>query len=1213
MLESDDSKRNLNKIIDRFLDSKDVAERQEQLTKLTKVLQVPDYILLIQNDAEIKAKIDTVVRELWVNMHVWDSKIYKYFYLANKDSEIIQSFYTKALVNEKNTDLAKEYLKSNIKLFNSQDIIDNVNELASLTNLWDYAALLLSANGIFDENLFRKYIDNNSYVINKEITKNYRTSHGKRELLKFLKLITIADPTNTEYILDYLEALDLNLETPSLVSLLKTVDIDNFKEEGSLIRLSSLFIKVGEYQKAMEILQRVISVSQNNQEAIELYVEAMRKLGEWELIVSFLAKRKSLLRSTKQLEESFVEACVKMKNYREALDYIESLGSNQDFSQKSILYIAQLYLFEGNSKKAKNILTRATGETLNSRLGLKLDAEISKQEGKDNEYFQKCIKYIKESPEDSAFIVTVLRELENKKLWNKILEISNIQNIDRNNQEILLFILLSNIETGRISEAIDSLSLIDFQYVNDKIHSALLGSMRTNEKWSSYSAISGKLSSQMRSYLEIIRDYVYGNTIKEKDVAAIQGFIEGEVLNNIIWLNELWKHLDTIRYEEAESKINLILSQHGINPDQDINIYNYPRLNILLMEKKYDKASSILLNVIKDQDPYTTFYSMLAEDNAKLTKGKIGKLESAYNQLSASPFRALLLQVKLEDMDAESVIRETEEIVNNGGGLHVPWASIYDRLSKIDETKLLNFIDLLEFSGTENLQALRVLRKFRKRENNTLDIINLDSKICKMRTSEEQDKINYIIDLKDFGSKEELDSVINEYAALKLPAGINSMLGDYYLVNKDPVSAEHFFRKSLQEESREETTGGLVESLLEQGKFKEAEIFIEKLKNKSAFTLKLYEASGNVEKLANTIKGIGKIDEPMEAVLENIVDKYWENRIIKNQLISLLKKTSNTSLGLDISSRMISEQKSNDSLEILRMLFRNNPADVRIITVLMEKLAEAGKFEEANTDCFQYLKLNTQRTDKIEVLARMERINFNNGLYKDVLKLYEMFPDLLNADSTETVALTLINTKNFDIAENLLSREHQKTITQEKFTDLMNILKNTENRAEIIILSERLMKACIKHNKFLDKREAVMYTKIKVNMIDEIYEFLNAPSSFEGIDMEYLEQESCRIMKNIYKKTGITTVEELTLPIFFLGNGSKDIELVKMIKDYVDDSYYHFKVRQVPKDPLTIKLLQQAASMPYSNPFVYSVKFNLGIRGALKLKAAVQSLDGGFA
>ncbi len=68
-----------------------------------------------------------------------------------------------------------------------------------------------------------------------------------------------------------------------------------------------------------------------------------------------------------------------------------------------------------------------------------------------------------------------------------------------------------------------------------------------------------------------------------------------------------------------------------------------------------------------------------------------------------------------------------------------------------------------------------------------------------------------------------------------------------------------------------------------------------------------------------------------------------------------------------------------------------------------------------------------------------------------------------------------------------------------------------------------------------------------------------------------------------------------------------------MIKDYVDDSYYHFKVRQVPKDPLTIKLLQQAASMPYSNPFVYSVKFNLGIRGALKLKAAVQSLDGGFA
>ena len=1213
MLDSDDSKRNLNKIIDRFLDSKDVVERQEQLTKLTKVLQVPDYILLIQNDNEIRAKIDTVVRELWVNMHLWDSRIYKYFYLANKDSEIIQSFYTKSLVNEKNTELAKEYLKSNIKLFNSQDIIDNINELASLTNMWDYAALLLSANGIFDENLFRRYIDNNSYVINKEITKNYRASNGKRELLKFLKLITIADPTNTEYILDYLEALDLNLETPSLVSLLKTVDIDNFKEEGSLLRLSSLFIKVGEYQKAIDILQRVISVSQNNQEAIELYVEALRKSGEWELIVSFLARRKSLLRSTKQLEETFVEACVKMKNYREALDYLSSLGPETDFSQKSILYIAQLYLYEGDYKKAKTTIARATKETANSKLGLKLDAEISRQEGKENEYFQKCIKYIVESPEDSSFINVVLRELETRKLWNKILEISQIQNIDRNNQEILPFILLSSIETGRIKEALELFRNIDFQYLGDSIHIALLSSMRTNERWSIYSASSDKLPSQVKSYLEIIRDSIYGNVIKEKDSAAIQGLIEGEVLNNLISLNELWKHLDTIRYEEAESKINLILSQHGANPDQDIIIYNYPRINILLKERNYEKASSILLNAIKDQDPYTTFYSIIAENTTRLNKTKIGRLESAYNQLSASPFRALLLQARLEEMDAENIIRETEAIVNSGGGLHVPWILIYERLLKIDETKLLNFVDLLEFSGVETIQAMRVLRQFRKRENSALDIINLDSKICRMRTSEEQDIINYILDLKEFGSKEELDSVINEYSALKLPAGINSMLGDYYLVNKDPVSAEHFFRKSLQEEPREETTGGLVESLIEQGKFKESEAFIEQLKNKSAFTLKLYEASGNVEKLAGTIKGISKIDGSMEVVLENIIDKYWENKIIRTQLIALLKKTSNTSLGLDISSRMISEQKSAESLEVLRMLFRNNPEDIRIITVLIEKLAEAGKFEEANTDCLQYLKMNTPRTDKIEVLARMERINFNNGLYKDVLKLYEMFPDLLNGDSTETVALTLIRTKNFDIAENLLSRQHQKTITQEKFTDLMNILKNTENRAEIIILSERLMKACIKHNKFLDKREAVMYTKIKVNMIDEIYEFLNSPSSLEGIDMDYLEQESCRIMKNIYKKTGISTVEELTLPIFFLGNGSKDIELVKMIKDYVDDSYYHFKVRQIPKDPLTIKLLQQAASMPYSNPFVYSVKFNLGIRGALKLKAAVQSLDGGFA
>ncbi len=1212
MLESDESKRNLNKIIDRFLDSKEEDEKQDQLSKLVKVLQIPEYILLLQKDKELKAKIETVVRELWVNMHVWDSSVYRHFYMAIRESELIQNFYTKALANEKNTDLAREYLKSNVKLFNSQDIIDNITEIADLTDLWDYAALLLSANGIFDENLFRKYINTNSFVINKEIIKNYKSSNGKRELLKFLKLITIAEPSNSDYIIDYLETLDLNMETPSLVSLLKTVDIANFKDEGSLLRLSSLFIKVGDYQNAIDILQKILLISQNNQEAIELYIDALGKTNEWERIIAFLTKRKSIMGSSKQLEESFIEACVKMRNYREAIDYIESSGMGKNMSQKSILYVAQLYLFENNLKKAKDTLAKASRETLNSKNGLKLDAELSKLEGNNKEYMQKCIKYIKDSPEDISFTSQFLKDMETRKMWNKITEVQSISNLDLKNQELLPFFIIANLENGKVEEAIASVRNLDFQHIDDRIHIAFLRTMRNNENWANYAGSSGNLPIQLNAYLNLIKDYIYGNSLKENYLGTIEGLIEGNALSNLIKLNRLWKQIDSTSIEDAESEINGILKQHGTGPGQDLMFYNYPRINLFLKEGNYEEANKILSN-LQEQDPYLTYFEIISENSVKISKSKAAKLESAYNLLSANPIRGLMLQVKIDELREEEIVKEVEQIVNSGGGLYVPWMLVYSKIQKMDEPSLLNFIDLLEFSGVENPESLRVLREVKKKEGNFIEVLNIGSKICGMRTKEESDIINYIMDLKEYGSKEKLDSVINEYASLKLPASINGILGDYYLVNKDPITAEHFFRKSLQEETKEETLGGLVETLIEQGRFKEAEKSIEQLKNKPAFTLKLYEVSGNVEKLNLTIKGINKVDSSMEPVLENIVDRYWENRIIRSQLISLLKRTANTSLGLDISSRMISEQKNSDSLEVLRMLFRNNPEDARIISILVEKLSDAGKFEEANTDCSQYLKLNIAKDKRADAFARMERINFNNGLYKEVLKLYEAFPTILNEDSTETVTLTLIKVGNFAMAEDILSKEHQKTLTQEKFTYLMGVLKKTANRTKVIALSEKLMKACIKHNKFLDKREAVVHTRIEVSKIDEIYDFLNTPTNFEGIDIDYLERESCRIMKNIYRKTGITTVEELNLPLFFLGNGSKDIELAKMLKDYVDDSYYHFKVKHIPKDPATVKLLHEAASMPFSNPFVYSVKFNLGIRGAIKLKVAVESLDGGFA
>ncbi|MHB1440579.1 MAG: tetratricopeptide repeat protein [Cuniculiplasma sp.] len=1212
MFSTDDPKTNLNKFIERFLDSNDKKDKVELVNKIVKLLQSPEYILLIQNDLEIRAKLDTIVRDMWTSLKIFDPVMLRAFYMANRESEICQSIYAKALINEKDATKCNEFLKSNVKIFNTPDILDSIYEMAKLTGLWDYAALLLSFSGIFEENIFRNYLTNSSYVISKEIIKNFKSRKSGRELLKFLKMITTADPENAEYTIDYLEALNANLETPSLVSLLKVVDPAIFTNENLLLRLSRLYVEIGEYNKARDNLQKIISLSPDNQEALELYVESLAKTMEWELIIALISKRRSLLQRSEEIVNFYLQSCVETKNYREAIDFLNQSDSILKQPGKSLIYAIQLYVMSRDVAKAKSLFTKLSSDLANSREGLKLYSEISRLEGNTKEYLSGAKRYINSAPEDSKFLINFLKEMESQGKWKQILELKEKTNQVISKQESIPFFILANLNENRIEDALSLLTDLDFQYIDDRFHKTMLKNMRTNNAWLDFQKNSEKMPIQIRSYLSILKDFIYGNSLKESDLSNVKGYIEGKVMDALIEITEIWNHLDMMEMADVESKLGQISSAYLEDPSGNSVILNYQMINLYIHTGEYEKAGEIIKQIRNQEDPYLTYYSALIQSYTKFNKSIINGMEKVVEILSASPFKAFLLGMKLEDMTPEVIISQTEKLVNDGASLHVPWKKIYEKLETVDGSKLLNFVDLMEFSGTVSLETLRILRSYKLKENQSGDIIKLDNQICQMKRKTESDILNYIMDVKEYGSKEELNALISEYTSLELPPELNGVLGDYYLTNKDPFSAEYYYRKSLAKINKEETRGGLIESLINQRKFEEAQQVMAEIKDKDLFRLKIYEASGNIEQLSRTIKGIEKISLDMEHVLETIVDRYWENKILRNNLLSLLKRTNNTSLGLDISSRLISDQKSGESLEILKLLYRNNPSEIRIISVLIEKLAESGKFEEANVDCTAYLKSSAKREDKREILSRMERINFNNGLYKEVLKLYQAFPDLLNADSIEVIVLTLIKAQEYEAAENLLSKHHQKALSHEKFTSLMGVLKKSENQSEITILSERLMKACIRHNKFLDKREAVVYTKIKVSKIDEIYDFLTSPSNFEGLDPEYLEQQSCRILKNIYKKTGIASIEELTLPIFFLGNGSKDIQTAKIIKDYVDDSYYNYRVKQVPKDPVTIKLLHEAAKLSNLNPFIYSVMFNIGIRGSLRLKAAVQSLDGGM-
>jgi hypothetical protein len=1213
MASSENPTYDLVKIIDSYFNTSDSKKKVELVQKLIEAIKIPQFALLIQNNKDISSRVDIIVEEAWTRLKLWDSNIYKSLSTINPSSVVLQNFYTKSLSNEKDMLKCRAFLNSKIVLFNNREILDNVFEIAKISEQWDFAALLLSSNGILDDEIYNNYLKANSYIIDKQIISNLKSKRAKRELMHFMRQLTFIEPKNQEYLLEYFDTLKENKEIPALNSLLNTLNPEDFSDEMLILKLGKLYMESDDYAKAQEQAERILKVSSENQEALEIYVDALHAQNKWELLISFLNKRRSIILNSSKLLEFFMEASVQLKNYRDPLEIINSFSVKTKPTLKTKILMGQIYIFEGNIKKAKNILSEIplNGEFEKELTALKV--QIYSLEKNVDLYISEGLKYLNLYPENSRFLKEFLSFLESLNLWDKIIEIEDIKGIDASKQDLKLALCKGNFYLGNFLRVSAILVGMDFQYFDDTLHKAILTNTKNNDAWIGLFSEKNNFSTTLNAYLGIMKNFNSGETLKEVDIKNVESQIEGKVLSIIIRLDRAFKSIEKTNIRNEFSAIfSEIDNICGIKGDADAGLFNFPKVRFFIETQDFDEALRTLNNSADTRNPYFGFYSSMISIELGSEKIRSVDIDKFITTLSAAPFYGKKLELAYEHMNISEILDEIERLVNHGSSQYVPWAKLYNWIKREKSESLLNFIDLLEFSQIVRVETLRILRDVRKKEQNGQQILQIDQEICHCNGKTNEDILNFLLDIKDYGNKKMLSDAVLEYSSVELTPELNLVFGDYYLSNNDPETAEHFYNKIVSKELAAKAKFGLTEAIIEQGRFTEAEKMIQTLRDSSSLKLKLYLLSGDIDKLEKTLKGINNLSEEVVLILESIVDKYWENKVVRSQLLGLVKRTNNATLGLDIASRLSSDRKVQEGLELLKVLFKNNPEDLSVATVLIDKLASFGKFEEANIAANLFIKTGAKDSDKKEVFAKILRLDFNNGLFKQIIKYYESFSSLVNEDSAEVIALTLIQLEEYRATDEFLSNQHQRSLSHEKFENLINIMKRSVEESEIVSLAEKLMRASLKYHRSMDKKEAVVFAKIKASRVDSVFNFINEPSSFIGIDQDFLEEESKRILKNIYKKTGLLEIEQLTLPLFFLGNGSKNIKNAKLIRDYVDDIYYNYKTKQIPKEQQIVSLIPQAAALSNTNPMIYSIKFDLGIKGSMRLRTAIESLDGEF-
>ena len=1202
---SDEPKARFNLFFEQFTNTVDLGKKKSIAQSILNLLKGGLSDISSIGDTELLGKLEILLKDMWNFLEIWDTESIGTVYNVDRSNYIFQFYYTKALIHSAQSAECLEFLKLGYPVYNSQDILENLYEIASLANNWEYLALMISANEIFDDKIMSSYIKNHSAVIDSQIIKNYNAKHAHKELTKFLKLLWAKFPKDVGITLEYLEALNSNMDIPTMTNILRTTDFSMSMDEFQSIRLSKLFLTIREAQRSVDILNRVLVESPENEEAIEVLIQALYVSGEFERIIAILGDHRKVLSRSPSATEAFMVSCQETGNYRSALEVLDTFSSKYPFTPLTYVALSRLLLMSGNKERAKTFMGFIPDSLSNLKEVRKLKLEFSKLEGVDNEFLNSSILYIMENSEDRKYLSSLVNELWEKGKKAMICRLySELPNVFVEKKD-LKYAVLSLIADKSPEKVVESIHRLEFDQVDDQITIELLSRFRNGLQWKWPESLKPENFQWEKEYMEYLRNFFMFNVgmleAPEKLPPSCISLLKDSV--------ELLRSLHKMEKEEVDEIYQRIKGkEYG---QRDVQFLNYPVVNSLIRMGEVEEAKALMDEIPKCDDPYYEYFSLVTHGTMG-GSGKIKKLQNLRDLTGSALIEGTLLDLEGNDMGKDQLISRVEQLVKDGGGLFVPWMKTYEVISKKYPEELPNYQDILEYSAVNTQEALRVKISLLRSQGNIHGALKHMAELYEMPRKTVNDTIAFVNLALEAEDRASLELVSSDLERFSFPIDIYESVGNFYLRLKEPEAAQHYFEKMKNSSSGSKGTNGLLRALIDQGKYDLAYRELESSKAPDSLKILLYSSAGNVNALSSILKGLTTISLDMVDILDDVVDKYWDNKIIKSNLISLAKRTYDPSISLDVSARLNSDGKLEESLEILRSSFKMRSSNYSLVSALVDKLDESSKYEEMINSASLFFKTDAQIDNKKVLFSKVLKYLFNQGMFKEIFKFYETYKNLLNAESVETIALSLITQQMFEEASDLLSKTHLSILDQDRFNNLTKVLKRSENVSDIITISEKLMKACVKYDKFLDKREAAIYTKINLSKIDEVYEFLKEPGEYHHLDEDYLERLSCKVFKAIYKKTQKETIEELGLHDYFLGLGMKDIQLAKDIKAYIEESFYQSGDRKVRHDMQSMKLLSRAAALPSLNPFIYCISLNIGIREAMNLRTAVLNLEGNF-
>lgn len=1078
-------------------------------------------------------------------------------------------------------------------------------------------AFYLASAGIFEELVFdglkREHPDERTVDAIYDVVSKQKNSRDVCSIYRSLSEIRKSDRLLMELCRCYLETGSVE-ESKQIVP---RINFEDFTDRNSFKDFIMLSLKAEQYSQAYRASKIATTMFPDDRRLMLLYASSLNGVGRTDEAVEYveqiLREHPDFIDATKFLLDIFYSRGDHARFLLYASPVKASLIQDIQWRIKIInAEISQSYFDDAKRDiyEAESIYPSNT-----EILDMKLDFQILIND--TNGAFTTAREIFRIDKSDRRARDFLFNELFSKQEYEELLR--DIEEFGRDDDYLHLKVA-SLIYTGRIEDAVNIGRRDRTIFQDDDVLDSIFFSVRDDDYLKSISEFVGEdrdllsvVVKSLRGSRVLWKEELWNAVVSRESVAL--GWIASKSTVNFrdgVRPDVLTSFISKPVFNVVNNLIDAVILIYGGKFSEDMKDsrrFMYPITEALIETGNTEIAQKKLQESYDPRNPDPFYYYMDAEILFK--EGNYSQslktLSKAIEKLTNASFLILKIRnlLRLDDLDSALETMDHVEALDAIGSLC--YSDIYDYIGEKSDPKIRDrIIEKMRSMGVKNIWTERMERDKYSQEKNYEDAARVSRVIVMSKSKTAGDLLTHAEILKASSREVErlqfLESVEKESSEYK----IDVWIADSKFLKKDYKEAVEYYRKAIEKGCQLNEIINYPDALINAGFYYEAEAVIRSLPSPEKYLVKLYHSMGRIDDVISLLLSLDYDERPHVDAFQYVSEVLWVNRKVRDSLVEIFYRTENPLLGKIIGQRLLESRDLISAEKIMRTIMRAYPKDVDNMRSLASLLYETNHPIEALNLLSKALKTASDQEMRSSVLDLSAQIMYETGDFKGLRKLYASNTKMLNQRNLQWIIRSLIEAYDFDQADILMGQYHGSILPDDVFRELVEEINSKKEFIRLQSYAARIFEVEYRLGKVLTADEIVYQAEIPLNVVEEVYQFIDSEDYYIEDDETSYEIITRDLFKRIVRKTSIDNIIYVKINIIYHNLPRRDVILAKNIYIYIKRC---LRKRRSPmlNDRRINSLLKSALKMNLrTEPIEVAYNLNIGMNEAMDVITLIE-------